>query len=308
MKRRDFLAASLAALAPLALSRRPAFAAYPDRPVRLIVPRTAGGVIDGVARHWGHRISQVLGNSVYIENIAGGSGTVGTYNAARATADGYSLLLGNTSDIVLTPLQRETPYDPETDFAPASVFAVSAGAIAVHGGLPVKTIQDLIAYCKAHPGKVSYAAVGAGTMSHLIGEQFKQIAGLPDVQHVPYKSGAAAFADLTSGVVQIQGLFITTPTIALHNAGKIRILAAATEKRLTAAPDIPTTAEAGLPGLIAEMSAGILAPQATPASIIDTISTKTRDILAKKDFQETLLKAGFEPVLGSTPDSAAKHF
>lgn len=308
MRRRDFVLASLASLAPAGFARS-ARASYPDRAIRLIIPRGAGGVLDGVGRHWCNRIAASLGSSVYIENIAGAGGMIGMANAAKANPDGYTLLLGSTSDVVLIPLQqRKLPFDAHRDFQTVSMLAVSVGAIGVHGGLPVNSLQELIAYAKANPDKLNYASVGAGTMSHLINEQFRQLAGLPEIQHVPYKSGATAFNDLVAGVVQVQGLFVTTPTIELHRAGKIKILAVASPKRVAAAPEIPTTAEAGMPNFIAEMSFAIFVPHGTPDAIIRMLHAKTQDILADAEYGQTLVNAGFEPVQGSTPPSTAEQF
>jgi tripartite-type tricarboxylate transporter receptor subunit TctC len=308
MRRRDFIAASLASLAPAGFVRA-ARASYPDRAVRLIIPRGAGGVLDVVGRHWCNRISASLGSSVYIENIAGAGGMIGMANAAKAPPDGYTFLLGSTSDVVLTPLQqRKLSFDADRDFQPVSMLAISVGAVGVLGGLPVNTLEELIAYAKTNPDKLNYASVGSATMSHLINEQFRQLAGLPGIQHVPYKSGATAFNDLVSGVVQVQGLFVTTPTIALHRAGKIKILAAASPKRVPAAPEIPTTAEAGMPDFVAEMSFAIFAPRGTPDAIVETMHTKTQEILADAEFGQSLLNAGFVPVQGSTPALTTEHF
>ena len=204
--------------------------------------------------------------------------------------------------------QRKMSFDADRDFQAVSMLAVSVGAIGVHGGLPVNTLQELIAYAKANPDKLNYASVGSGTMSHLINEQFRQLAGLPGIQHVPTESGATAFNDLVSGVVQVQGLFVTTPTIELHRAGKIKLLAAASSKRVPAAPDVPTTAEAGMPNFIAEMSFAIFAPHGTPDAIVQTLHTKTQELLSDAEFGKTLLNAGFVPVQGSTPASTAEDF
>jgi tripartite-type tricarboxylate transporter receptor subunit TctC len=308
MRRRDFLAGSLASLVPAAIAA-PALAKYPERSVRLIIPRGAGGVLDVVGRHWCNGIAKAIGGSVYIENISGAGGVIGMANAAKASPDGYSLLLGSTSDIVLVPLlQRKLSFDAEIDFQPISTIAISTGSVAVTAGLPVNTLSELIDYAKVNASKLNYASVGAGTMSHLIMEQFRQQAGLPEILHVPYRTGAGAFNDLVAGVVQMQAVFITTPTIELHRAGKIKILAATSAKRLAGAPEIPTTAEAGLPNFIAEMSFGIFAPKDTPASIIETLNAKTQEILADLEFQQSLAQAGLDPVLGSTPEAATEHF
>ncbi|MEI8150455.1 MAG: tripartite tricarboxylate transporter substrate binding protein [Hyphomicrobiales bacterium] len=306
MRRRDFLAASLASLVPAAIAT-PALAKFPERSVRLIIPRGAGGVLDVVGRLWCNGIAKSLGVSVYIENIAGAGGAIGVANAAKASADGYSLLLGSTSDIVLLQ-ERKLSFDPEKEFQPVSVIATSAGSLAVNAGLPVNTLGELIDYAKINASTLNYASVGAGTMSHLIMEQFRQQAGLPEILHVPYKTGAGAFNDLVAGIVQMQGLFVTTPTIELHRAGKIKILAAASAKRVAGAPEIPTTAEAGLPNFIAEMTFGIFAPKESPPAIVEAFHAKTQDILAEPDYQHALAKAGLDPVLGSTPASATEYF
>jgi len=308
MRRRDFLAASLASLVPAALAA-PALAKYPERSVRLVIPRGAGGVLDVVGRHWCNGIAKSLGVPVYIENIAGAGGVIGMANAAKANPDGYSLLLGSTSDIVLMPLQqRKLSFDAENDFQPISLTAVSVGSIAVNAGLPVNTLSEFIDYAKVNASKLNYASVGAGTMSHLIMEEFRRQAALPEILHVPYRTGASAFNDLVAGIVQLQAVFITTPTIELHRAGKIKILAATSSKRLSGAPEIPTTAEAGLPNFIGEMSFGIFAPKNTPTEIVETLHAKTQEVLADPEFQQILGKSGLDPVLGSTPASAAEQF
>jgi tripartite-type tricarboxylate transporter receptor subunit TctC len=284
-------------------------AKYPERSVRLIIPRGAGGVLDVVGRHWCNAIAKSLGVPVYIENVAGAGGVIGMANAAKANPDGYSLLLGSTSDIVLIPLQqRKLSFDAESDFLPISMTAVSVGSVAVNAGLPVNTLGELIDYAKVNASKLNYASVGAGTMSHLIMEQFRQQANLPEILHVPYRTGASAFNDLVAGIVQLQAVFITTPTIELHRARKIKILAAASPKRLSGASEIPTAAEAGLPNFIGEMSFGIFAPKNTPAPIIEMLHAKTQEVLADPEYQQTLAKAGLDPVLGSTPESTAEQF
>jgi len=308
MRRRDFLAAaSLISALPAALSIKPAFADYPTRPIRLIVPRQPGGVVDLVGRRWAHGVTPKLG-SIYVENVGGGGGTIGTGLAARAEPDGYSLLMGATSDIVLNPLQRKLTYDTERDLTSIAVIAESVGAIAINPKLPIKSLKELVAYCNSEKEKMSYASAGAGTMSNLIGELFKKQAGLPKLVHVPYKSGAGGFSDLVSGIVPIMALNITTPTIQLHDAGKIRILVATSSQRVTAAPGIPTAEEAGFPEFLAAMSMGLFAPKGTAQEHIDKLDKATQSILADKDYQEILVRSGLNPARPGSAADADRHF
>jgi tripartite-type tricarboxylate transporter receptor subunit TctC len=273
----------------------------------LIVPRQAGGVLDVVGRHWGTRVAPVLG-SIVIENVGGGGGTIGTAAAARAEPDGYSLLLGSTSDLVLNPLiMSKLPYDPVRDFRPVAILAVSVSAIAVHPSVPVKTLPELVAYAKDRAGELSYGSAGVGTMANLCGELFKQLAGLAHIVHVPYKGGARGFNDLVSGHIPIMSLNISTPTLELHRSGRIRILAAATDHKLVGAPEIPIAAEAGYPGWIAHLSTGIFAPAKTPAPVIEVLAKATQNVMADPEFRKTLIAAGQEPVAGSGPAAAAKY-
>ena len=308
MRRRDFLAAaSLISVLPTALSIKPAFAEYPTRPIRLIVPRQPGGVVDLVGRRWADGVTPSVG-TIYVENVGGGGGTIGTGLAARAEPDGYSLLLGATSDIVLNPLQRNLTYDTERNLTSIAVIAESIGAIAVNPKVPVNDLKELVAYCKENKEKMSYGSAGAGTMSNLIGELFKEQAGLPKLVHVPYKSGATGFTDLVAGVIPIMALNITTPTIKLHESGKIKILAATSQKRLVAAPDVPTAGEAGFPEFLAAMSMGLFAPKGTPQPYVDKLAAATQEILADKDYQTILVRSGLNPASGGAAADADAHF
>jgi hypothetical protein len=189
MKRRDLLALGLASFAASALAPRFAMAQgkYPERPIKLMVAFSAGGVNDVVARQWAERVKLLLG-TVYVENQGGGSGTIATGEVARALPDGYTILLGSTSTMVLNPMtMAKVPYEPARDFVPIAILAVSTTSIVVHESVPAKTLKELIAYAKANPGKLSYGSAGTGTMSNLSGELFKQLTGLNDVVHIPYK-------------------------------------------------------------------------------------------------------------------------
>lgn len=303
MNRREFLIAGLSLAASPALAQ----GKYPERPVRMIVPRSAGGVIDVVARQWADKVKTGLG-TVYIENQGGGGGTIGTAMTAHAQPDGYTLLMGSTSDLVLNPvLMGNSLYDPAKDFAPISVIAITVAAIMVHPSLPVHNLAELAAYAKANPGKLSYGSAGAGTMANLCGELFKQLAGTPDIVHIPYKGAGGGYADFISGNIPMMAANISDQTLEWHRSGKIRILAAATEKRLTGAPDIPTGAEAGYPGLVAQLFIALFAPANTSPAIVNQIATVTHEVMGDKDFQDKLLAGGFEPVLDSSPAKTAQY-
>jgi tripartite-type tricarboxylate transporter receptor subunit TctC len=305
MNRRNFLRAS-AALASASLFPATAFAQYPDRPIRLIVPRTAGGVVDVIGREWASRVQNSFG-TVVIENMGGGGGTIGAGTAARAPADGYTLFLGTTSESVLVPLLQKTNYDPAKDFIPISIMSVSVGAIVVHPSVPANNLKELVAYAKANPGKLNYGSAGAGSSSNLTGELFKHLAGLQDIVHIPYKSATPGITDLVAGQIPIMTPMISGNIVELHKAGKVRILASASEQRMAAAPDIPTGAEQGYPDLVSQLFIGLFAPTGTPQPVIDQLVRATGAVTSDKDFQAKLITAGFEPVIDSTPEKAAKY-
>jgi tripartite-type tricarboxylate transporter receptor subunit TctC len=227
MNRRELLALGSATLAG---ARAPRLAAaqgnYPERPIKLMVAFSAGGVNDVVARQWAERVKTLLG-TVYVENQGGGSGTIATGEVARAQPDGYTILLGSTSTMVLNPMtMAKVPYDPARDFVPIAIIAVSTTSIVVHESVPVRTLKELIAYAKANPGKLSYGSAGAGTMSNLSGELFKQLTGLNDLVHIPYKGAGPGITDLVSGHIPMMTPNVTAQVLELNRAGKIRILAA----------------------------------------------------------------------------------
>jgi len=294
------VAAAAAALSPLgAIAQAP----YPDKPIRLVVPFAPGGVVDTVGRLWAQRVGPGLG-TVIVENRGGAGGTIGTADVARAQPDGYTLLLGNTSTQVLNPAtMARPPYDPVKDFITIDIIAISATSIIVHPSIPVRDVNSLIAYAKANAGKLSYGSAGAGTVTHLAGEMFKQRGGGLDIVHVPYKGAGPGIADLVSGYVPIMTPNITGQLLSLHEAGKVRILAVNAAQRLKAAPNIPTAVET-LPDMIALVFSGVFAPAGTPRPIVDRISQLTRTALADPAFQNTLVQSGFEPVLDSSPEKA----
>ena len=309
MHRRDVLAFGLASVSTAALRSLPASAqaTYPDRPIRLVVPRAAGGVVDVVARLWAERAKPQLGG-IMIENQGGGGGTIAATAVARAAGDGYTLLAGTTSELVINPVIMSQPsYDPIKDLVPISITAISVSSLMVHESVPARTLQELIAYARANPGTLSYGSAGTGTPAHLCGELFKTLAGLPDIVHVPYKGAAPGLADFFSGHIPMMTASISPPVLDMHRAGKIRILVAGTNRRLAGAPDIPISTDVGFPDLITQQFMGLFAPAGTQKQIIEQIAGLTREITADKDFQNKLVQAGFEPVTDSGPQATANY-
>jgi len=309
INRRQLVAAGVAGLSATALSPLGAEGqeTYPSRPIRLIVPFSAGGVNDVVGRQWADQMHKPLG-TVVVENIGGAGGARGAITAARAEPDGHNLFLGSTSTIVLNPMTMpEMNYEPE-DFEPAYALCLSMVSVAVHPSVPAKNLQEFIAYAKKQAGKLSYGSAGVGTMSHLGGELFKQLAGIPDMVHVPYKGAGPGLSDLVAGHIPAMSPNVTTNLIGMHNSGRIRILSVHSEKRLTGLPDVPTSSEQGMPSnMIAELFLGIYAAPKTPAKYVQKIADATRQAVSNKAYQEALLKAGFEPILDSGPEHARKY-
>jgi len=308
MRRRDVLSGGLSLASIAALGTLPVSAQdkYPDRPIRLIVPRAAGGVVDVVARLWADQVKPQLG-TVVVEDQGGGGGTIAAAVAARARPDGYTLLAGTNSELVINPVIMTTPtYDSVRDLAPIVITAVSVSALMVHESLPVHTLQELVTYARANPGKLSYGSAGVGTSSHLCGELFKQLAGLPDIVHVPYKGANPGLADFYAGHLPMFAASISPQVLEMHRAGKIRILVAGTDRHIVGAPDIPISTEVGFPDLITLMFMGLFAPAGTPRAIIEQIAGATHHVMAIQEFQNRLILAGFEPVTDSGPEQTAK--
>ena len=308
MKRRDVLKLGLAgSVAAFAAPRAFAQGAFPNRPIKLVVPFSAGGVNDIVGRQWAERMKPVLG-SVYVENIGGAGGTLGIMEVKRAEPDGHVLALGSTSTMVLnTMTMSNVSYEPNKDFVPIAIFCASITSIAVHPSVPANNVKELIAYEKANSGKVSYGSAGAGTMSHLSGELFKAKTGMKDVVHVPYKGAGPGIADLVSGHIPMMSPNISGQVLEFHKTGKIRILAINAKERLKAAPDIPTAIEQGVPDMIGQLFLGIFAPAATPKPAIDALSAATKKAVDNPDFEKILTASGFEIVSYFTADSAQKY-
>jgi len=308
MNRRDLLAFALASLSATALTPLAALAQakYPERPIKLMVAFSAGGVNDVVGRQWADRMKTLLG-TVYVENQSGGTGTIATGEVARARPDGHTILLGSTSTLILNPMtMSRVPYDAIKDFTPIAILCVSTTSVVVHASVPVKTLKEFITYAKANPGKLSYGSAGTGTMSNLSGELFKQLTGLTDLVHIPYKGAGPGLTDLVSGHIPAMTPNITGQVLELHRTGKIRILAVNSAERLKAAPEIPTAIEEGLPGMIGQLFLGLFVPAATPKAIVDRIGDATRTAMADQEFQKVLLASGLEAMPDSNTEKAQR--
>jgi tripartite-type tricarboxylate transporter receptor subunit TctC len=294
-----FMAALLVAPAGGALAQAQA---YPSKPIRVIVPFPPGGSTDFLARIVGQKLTAAWGQQVIIDNRPGAGGTVGAAEAARAAPDGYTLLMGAVHHEIATSVYAKLPYDFQKDFAPITTVAIVPNVLVVNPSIPVHSVKELIAYAKANPGKLTYGSAGMGTAHHLIGEQFNLQAGV-DILHVPYKGSAPAVADLIAGQVSL--MYDTVSSCLPHiKAGKLRPLGVATAKRSASLPDVPTIAEAALPGFEVTTWFGFVAPAKTPAEIITKLNTEIVKILNMPDVRERLLAAGSEPV-GNTPEQMA---
>jgi tripartite-type tricarboxylate transporter receptor subunit TctC len=284
----------------LASTAMAVFAAYPDRPIKLVVAYPPGGGTDIVARLIAPELSRRLGQPVSVDNRGGAAGNIGTEFAVRAPADGYTLLMGNVApNAINVSIYKKLPYDPQKDLSPVSLVAITPNMLVVNNDLPVKTVADLIAYGKAHPGALNFPSAGQGTSSHLAGELFNTMAQVK-MTHIPYKGGGAAFTDLLGGQVQV--FFATMPAaIPFVRAGRLRAIAVTSDRRATALPDLPTVSEAGLPGFSATTWYGLYAPKGTPADIVSRLNRELKEALNVPAVRERLIQQGFEPQ-GNTPD------
>jgi tripartite-type tricarboxylate transporter receptor subunit TctC len=302
--RRDFLTTALAATAmPWTASAQ---GSYPTKPVHLIVPTSAGGVHDVIGRIWAERLRGALGNIV-VENRAGGGSSIALNYVAQQPADGHTLLVGSTSTLVLREGSNNKAYDALKDIGAISIVATTSTSIAVHPSLPVKSVKELIAYLKANPGKLSYGSGGVGAITHITPELFKQHAGGLDMLHVPYRGVGPAMNDLLGGQIQVIFPNVTSSVVALHRNGKLRLLSINAPERLAAAPDIPTSNEAGLKDFVSQIFFGIFTPIKTPMPIREQINAATQKEWADKAFQQKLVASGFEPLLGYGPERGDRY-
>ena len=276
--------------------------AYPARPIRLVIPFPPGGAFDTVGRPLADKMKLLLG-TVVVENIGGGGSSIGAAAVARALPDGYTILLGGTQTHVNEALLKSRPlYDPVKDLDPIAGVAANVLCIAVHPTVPAQTLTELIAYAKANPGKLSYGHSGVGSIQHLTGELFKSLAGTPEIVQVPYRGTGPVIADLVSGQIPMGVPGVTGQVLEFHRSGKMRVLAVTSSTRLSAAPELPTAAELGFPGMTVRGSIGLLAPARTPVVVIEQIAQATRKAIAEPVFQQMLSDAGIEATLDSNPE------
>jgi tripartite-type tricarboxylate transporter receptor subunit TctC len=275
-------------------------AEYPARPIRMIVPFPPGGGNDILARAVGQRLSPVIGQQVIIDNRGGAGGQLGAELAAKAEPDGYTIFLGSIGNLTFLPvLQPNLPYDPVRDFAPVTLLATSAFILVVNPAVPAKSVKELIALAKAKPGQLNYGSSGSGSSLHMTGELFKLAAGI-DIMHIPYKGTSPALIDLLANQVQI--MFSTMPSMVPHvKTGKLRALGVSGATRTDAVPDVPTVAEAGLPGFEVLNWQGIVVPKKTPDAIVQKLSRALLTTLKSPEMITALATQGLDAA-GGTPE------
>jgi len=278
---------------------------FPDRPVRILVPTGPGSGTDILARTIGSRLAETWGQSVVIDNRPGAAAIIGTELAAKSPTDGHTLVIGFSGTLAVNPvLYRKLPYDPIRDFAPISLIASIPAVLAVHPSVPAASVKELIALAKAKPNTLNFGSAGAGTIGHMAAELFSVMSGVK-MTHVPYKSSGQAMTDLISG--QIQVMFHSAPTVLPHaEASRVRGIAVTSKKRSSAAPQLPTIAEAGLPGYEMDLWFGVLAPAGTREEIIAIINKEVVRIMRSPEIEAQFRRQGIEP-LSSTPQEFSQH-
>ena len=301
------LLALMAALASLALAPLAPAAAqdFPSRPVRFIVPYAAGGSGDLLARLLGNKLASMWGQQVVVDNRAGGGGLIGTEAAARSEPDGYTLYLATDGPLtVAASLYKRVPYDWKRDFAPVSMLAMGYQVLIVRASFPARDLKELIALARQKPGELNYASIGIGSAPHLGAELFKSVAKV-DITHVPYRgSSAQAITALIAGDVAM--FLVGTSTAVPHiKSGALRGLAVTAGKRVDGLAEVPTFAEAGLPGVDVSLWFAVLVPSGTPAAIIKKLNADIAQVVADPDFKQALAVRGFEAV-ASSPEQLAE--
>lgn len=291
-----------AGLAQLLLAGTAAAQTYPDRPISLVVPFPAGGTTDALARALGQDLAKRLGQPVVVESKPGAGATLGADYVARATPDGYTLLMGAVHHTIATSVYRSLKYDFAKDFAPVTTVALVPNILVVNPNVPAKSVQELLAMAKRQPGKLTFGSNGVGTGQHLIGAQFEALGGVK-LLHVPYKGSGPLTTDLLGG--QIDMSFDTiTPVLPHVQSGKLRALAVTTGQRSQALPDVPTLAESGLQGFDMGTWFGVLAPAGTPQAVVDKLNREMVAIIRSEDFGRRMAEIGAVPI-GNSPGEMA---
>ena len=273
-------------------------ARYPQKPIRLISPFAPGGGASTIARMIAPELTDAWGQAIVVDNRPGAGGSIGTEMAARAPADGYTLVMATASTIVINPLVGKVGFDPVKDFTPVVHTATVPLVLVVHPSVPAKSVKELVAHAQGAGGRVNYASSGEGTTSHLAAELFKKTTSVQMV-HVPYKGGGQAIIDLVAGHVQT-GFVNILEALPQINAGRLRALAVSTSKRSQVAPNLPTAAEAGVAGYEVIQWSGVLAPAALPKELTAKLNAEIVRILARKEMRQRLIESGAEPG-GGTP-------
>ena len=282
--RRGFVAATLAAALATITAGGAWAQAYPQRPIRMVVPFAPGGATDIIARIVAQKLSERLGQPVVVDNRPGAGTSIGNAEVAKAKPDGYTLLFAPTPFVISQVIYPSLPYDPRKDFAPVSLLAVSPFILVTNPAVPATSVAELVALAKAKPGTLSFCSAGNGTVPHLAGELFKLRAGI-DILHVPYKGGGPAIVDLLSG--QVQMMFATPIEVNQHvQAGKLRVLATTSIKRLAAMPSVPSLDESGYPGVEVLSFFGVLAPAGTPTPVVDRLGAELAVVMEMTDVRE----------------------
>jgi tripartite-type tricarboxylate transporter receptor subunit TctC len=300
------IAARIALLVVATLCGLPSHAQdYPTHPVRVIVPFSPGGAVDGPMRIIAQELSKRLGQQVFVENKPGAGATIGSEIVAKAAPDGYTLLLASQTNAISASLYRSLSFDPVDDFVPISLIGREPGVLVVNPSLPVRTLSEFIAYVKARPGKVDYASSGSGSGQHLFMALLASMTGI-ELNHVPYRGSGQSTTDLIAGVVaaSIPG---TAGMVGHIKAGKLRPLAVTGSKRSPQLPDVPTMVEAGVPGYEAYVWMGLLAPKGTPRAIIERLHRELVQALTTIEVKSHMEAAGIE-IVGSTPAEFGAFF
>ena len=276
--------------------------AYPNRPIRFIISQAAGGNADYVARAYANRLGERLGQQIVIDNRPGAGGLIASEIVARAAPDGYTWLLASTPHATNPSLIRKLPYDTRRDFTPVSQLGVGANLLVLNNNVAARSVAEVVALAKAKPGRISSGSSGVGNSPHLTLELFNVMAGVK-ILHVPYKGATAALVDLVGG--QIEMMFASMPSaLPLARGGKLRMLAVSTIKRSAIVPDLPTVAEAGVPGFDTAIFQALLLPAKAPQSLVDRLHREVAAIAKQPEMRERLMTDGAEPV-GGTPKELA---
>jgi tripartite-type tricarboxylate transporter receptor subunit TctC len=277
---------------------------FPSKPIKIVVGFAPGGPADVMARLIGQRMASILGQGVVVDNRPGAGGTIGARAVAESEADGYTLLLGNTSTLVISPLiYKNVNYDPVKGFAPIALLGTTSNLLIVNPALPVQSVKELIALARARPGKLNYSSAGIGTPPHLIGEMFKQRLGL-DIVHVPYKGGGPSLQAVVAGETQFS-FENPASSLPLVRAGNVRALASTSETRSPQTPDLPTMIEAGVPDFTSVSFTAVMAPAGTPAAIVGKLNGAVNESLRSPEVAGTLVKLSVDARITSPEELAA---